>query len=61
MLGADLDKSEQAQDGRQLDAKAYAVYLSLVLLDNFHFSGEQQSKRLLPVNDLERLVSCVQK
>src|SRR5215831_3494645 len=51
---------KQPDNGRKFDCKRNGVNLLVVLLNDFHFPGEQQRQRFLPGNDPQRLVGSVQ-
>ena len=57
----DLDEAEEADDGGQLEADGHCPYLAVVDRDHLYLPLAPERNRLLPVNDLERLVRRVQK
>src|SRR5262249_39796493 len=57
----DLDVAEESDDRRQFDGEGDPVNIAVVLADDFHLALEQQGDRLLPVDDLQWLLRCVQK
>ena len=57
----DSDEAEEADDGGQLEAERHRPYLAVVDRDHLYLPLAPERNRLLPVNDLERLVRRVQK
>ena len=57
----DFDESEEADDGGQLEADGHRPYLAVVDRDHLDLPLAPERNRLLPVNDLQRLVRRVQK
>ncbi len=51
---------EQAHDGGKLDGDRYCVDLSVVDLEDFDFALPEKRNRLLPMDDPEGFVRCVQ-
>src|SRR5262245_22518432 len=57
----DFDEPEEADDGGQLEADRHCPYLAVMDRDHLNLPLAPERNRLLPVNDLERLVRRVQK
>src|SRR5262245_44498464 len=57
----DPDETEQPDDRGQLEADGHRPYLAVVDRDHLDLSLAPERDRLLPVNDLQRLVRRVQK
>src|SRR4030095_6136991 len=59
-LTLDSDEPEEADDRGQLDAERHRPYLAVVARDHLDLPLAPERDRLLPVNDLKRLVRRVQ-
>ncbi|MNC92412.1 hypothetical protein D3C83_88380 [compost metagenome] len=57
----DLDIAEQADDRRQLEADRDGANLAVVHRDHLNLALAEKRDRLLPVDNLERLVRRVEK
>jgi hypothetical protein len=52
--------AEQANHRRQFEGKRDSTYLAVVMCDDLDLPLTPQRHRLLPVNDFQRLVGCVE-
>src|SRR5688572_18366815 len=57
----DFDEPEEADHGGQLEAEGHCPYLAVVDRDHLYLPLAPERNRLLPVNDLQRLVRGVEK
>src|ERR1041384_831416 len=57
----DFDEAKQTDNGRQLEAEGHCPYLAVVNRDHLYFPLAPERDRLLPVDNLERLVRRVEK
>src|SRR5207253_4366226 len=56
----DLDEAQEADDGGQPEAERHRPNLAVVDRDHLYLPLAPERNRLLPVNDLERLIRRVQ-
>src|SRR5579872_3755099 len=59
-VSLDLDEAQQPDDRRQLDRERDGMDFAVVLAYNLDLALEQERQRLLPVDNLQRLVRRVQ-
>src|SRR4051812_13093221 len=56
----DFDETEEADDRGQLEAEGHRPYLAVMNRDHLHLPLAPERHRLLPVDDLQRLVRSVE-